>query len=260
MADHLYDHIGAGYDTTRKADPEIVHRLCCHLYAPRGTKVLDVACGTGNYTEQLQRSGFEVTGVDTSVEMLSAARSKSVAVNWVQADAARLPFPDSTCGGATCVLGIHHFDSLATVFGEVSRVLEHGRFVIFTSTPAQMRTYWLNAYFPEAIEAAIRQMPSLEDVVDALTSACFQHIGVESFLVEPALQDMFLYSGKHAPQVYLNETVRRGISTFARLASLREVESGCRKLQGDIASGHIDQVIRAHPSIHGDYIFFVAEK
>ncbi|WP_408010328.1 hypothetical protein ACJROX_08550 [Pseudalkalibacillus sp. A8] len=46
----LYDEIGKSYDTTRKADPEITRRLRNHLQASDRTKILDVACGTGNYT------------------------------------------------------------------------------------------------------------------------------------------------------------------------------------------------------------------
>ena len=256
----LYDRIGTGYDATRRADSEIVHRLCHLLNAARGTKVIDVACGTGNYTEQLHRRGLEVTGVDISREMLDVAGQKSGAVTWAQADVAQLPFADGTYGGATCVLGVHHFANLPKAFEQVYRVLSRGRFVIFTSTPEQMRTYWLNEYFPIAMATAIGQMPTLGAVCDALRAAGFNHIGAESFLVTPALEDLFLYSGKYAPEIYLNDAVRRGISTFADLATPGEIISGCDALARDMESGRIDQVIEGCSSPCGDYTFVVAEK
>ena len=45
-----YDRIGDGYDLTRRADPRIADRLTSLLDAAPGASVLDVACGTGNYT------------------------------------------------------------------------------------------------------------------------------------------------------------------------------------------------------------------
>ncbi len=52
----IYDKIGEGYDTTRKADPEILSSLRSLLKIEVGKSYLDVACGTGNYTVGI--SGF----------------------------------------------------------------------------------------------------------------------------------------------------------------------------------------------------------
>src|SRR5712692_2760779 len=40
------------------------------------TTVLDLACGTGNVTLELERRGYQVTGVDNSEAMLRQARTK----------------------------------------------------------------------------------------------------------------------------------------------------------------------------------------
>jgi len=53
-----YDLIGAGYDATRRADPSIAARLAFHLRCAPGECCLDLACGTGNYTTMLARSGL----------------------------------------------------------------------------------------------------------------------------------------------------------------------------------------------------------
>ena len=45
-----YDRIGDTYDFTRRPDPRIADRLNSLLGASAGAPVLDVACGTGNYT------------------------------------------------------------------------------------------------------------------------------------------------------------------------------------------------------------------
>lgn len=256
----LYDEIGKTYDTTRKADPEIAHRLKQHLQVFDQDKILDVACGTGNYTAALFQQGLDVTGVDISEKMLIKAHQKSGQIPWIKTDANRLPFNEASFHGATCVLAIHHFDHLLQPFREVYRVLDNGRFVIFTSSPEQMRSYWLNAYFPIAMEASMKQMPSIDNVIRNLRVVGFSIVGVESFLVEEDLQDFFLYSGKFEPRMYLDSTVQNGISTFANLTTPEEIESGIIRLKQDIDSGEIQDVIQEYTSTLGDYAFIVAQK
>lgn len=256
----LYDSIGRTYDTTRRADPEIARRIRHHLQVEDTTSVLDVACGTGNYTMALTETGLRMSGVDISEEMIGQARSKSDLIQWTVADVTQLPYRDGTSHGATCILAIHHFRDLEKPFQEVYRVLDSGRFVIFTASPEQMRRYWLNEYFPQAMEASSRQMPSIEDVLHNLRQAGFSVVGTEPFLVQPALQDFFLYSGKHHPAMYLEPVVRAGISTFANLATQAETEQGCHRIRSDIESGKIAEVIDRYASDLGDYLYVIAEK
>lgn len=62
--------------------------------------VLDVGCGTGNYTIELVKRGANVVGVDRSEDMLALARQKGqgegLKVNFQAADAMNLPYPDSS--------------------------------------------------------------------------------------------------------------------------------------------------------------------
>jgi SAM-dependent methyltransferase len=262
----LYDRIGVGYDRFRRADAHIAHRLF-HLVRneSEGSCIatdlyLDVACGSGNYTIALSEMGLRMVGIDQSETMIAAARQKSGDVRWSVADAERLPFPDHTFAGAVCTLAIHHFSSLEPVFAEVYRTLRSGKFVIFTATKEQMARYWLNEYFPEAMRASIDRMPSASAVAESLKKAGFQSVSYETYEVTDQLQDLFLYSGKHRPELYLNPEIRAGISTFAALADPDEVEDGCRKLERDIETGRIRKVIERYQSDSGDYLFAVAEK
>ncbi len=103
-------------------------------------------------------------------------------------------------------------------------------------------------------------MPSMDEVIHNLRLVGFSIVGVESFLVEKDLQDFFLYSGKFEPQMYLNSTVRNGISTFANLATPEEIASGCEQLKNDIENGKIHDVIQHYASTLGDYMFVVVQK
>jgi len=259
-ATFLYDRIGGGYDATRRADPYIAVRLRELLGVRGGGRYLDLACGTGNYTMALAAAGGDWMGVDCSPVMINAARSKSTQVAWHVGDATTLPFPANGLDGVLCVLAIHHFPDRAAAFAEVRRVLcRGGRFVVFTAGRAQMRRYWLNHYFRDAMARSIDQMPDLDEVEAAMRGAGLVPRGREPYSVRPDLQDCFLYSGKDAPGRYLDPQVRAGISTFAALASADEVEVGCRRLADDIGTGRIQEVIAGCDDLEGDYTFVTAE-
>jgi len=255
-----YDAIGIGYDTTRRADPRIAERIFALLEPGPEGRYLDVACGTGNYTHCLHALGLEVVGIDQSATMLEAARAKYPDIAWQLADVEALPFADATFAGAICTQAIHHFPDLERAFREIGRVLTKGRLALFTSTRDQMRSYWLNIYFPDALARAIDQLPSDQRLRAALDQARFQVVTTEPWFVPDDPIDLFLYSGKHNPTLYLDERVRKGISTFANLADASEIESGLDRLKVDIASGEISRVTRDHESALGDYQFVVARK
>ena len=66
-----YDRIGDTYDFTRRPDPRITERLISLLDASPGAPVLDVACGTGNYTSAPAERGLTMFGGDLSQTMLA---------------------------------------------------------------------------------------------------------------------------------------------------------------------------------------------
>lgn len=62
------------------------------LSPQKGEQILDVGCGTGDLTKKIQEDGANVIGVDSSLEMVNAAKAKFSAINFQQADARDLPF------------------------------------------------------------------------------------------------------------------------------------------------------------------------
>ncbi|AHM61516.1 type 11 methyltransferase [Flammeovirgaceae bacterium 311] len=256
-----YDKIGIGYNLTRKADKYLVERLMHHLNPRSRERYLDIGCGTGNYTIELQRRGFECIGIDPSKEMLMKAMQKYKSIDWRQGQAEKTNLEDKIVSGIIAVLTIHHWSDLMQGFSEMYRVLKpKGKMVIFTSTPVQMKEYWLNHYFPEMLNASITQMPSFERIEEAMIKAGFTITGTEAYAVKPDLEDLFLYSGKHNPGLYLNPEVRNGISSFSSLANKNEVAIGLSKLQQDIDDGKTEDVIRSYENRMGDYLFIIGEK
>jgi ubiquinone/menaquinone biosynthesis C-methylase UbiE len=289
MPGALYDQVGSAYDATRCADPYLTNRLLTHLAAPEHARVVDVACGTGNYTLALAGAGLSVTGVDASARMIAAASEKSgrtrigprlagnerhgpAVPSWVVGDVTRLPFASSSFDGATCTLALRYFGALEQALMEVGRVVSSGPLVVFTATPVQIRRYWLREYFPQTVERVATQAYPLDRITTGLRAAGFGEIEVEPYSVRPDCEDLFLYSGKHRPELYLNPSVRAGMWSFAHLASPAEEVAGCAGLRRDIASGRIRTVIkdaireesmaslRGGSSVGGDYVFVVARR
>ena len=61
----------------------------------RPARVLDVATGTGNAAIPAAEAGASVVACDITPELLAAGAARGAAVDWVEADAQALPFPDA---------------------------------------------------------------------------------------------------------------------------------------------------------------------
>jgi ubiquinone/menaquinone biosynthesis C-methylase UbiE len=255
-----YDKIGIDYNLTRKADKYLTERLFDFLNAKDGI-YLDIGCGTGNYTIEFQKKGLNFIGIDPSNEMLIKAKKKNNEINWRTGTAEKTDLDSESIDGSIAVLTIHHWPNLNKGFAELYRVLKkNSRIVIFTSTPNQMKGYWLNHYFPKMLNDSIIQMPSFEKVKSAMDTTGFEIVSTEKYFVKPDLQDHFLYCGKERPELYFKEEVRNGISSFSALANRQEVEKGLLELRKDIDNGKINDVIESFQNNEGDYLFIIGQK
>jgi len=256
-----YDSIGEGYNKTRQADSWISNRLFHLLEAQAGQEVVDLGCGTGNYTLALHKRELNMTGIEPSSKMLELARSRSQEVRWLHGSAEAIPLPDKSVHCVVATLTVHHWQNLGQGVSECFRILKPGgMMVLFTSTAEQMLGYWLRHYFPQMLDHSIKQMPGLNDLLSAFQKAGFEKPVQEPYLVRSDLQDQFLYCGKRDPARYLDPLVRRGISSFSDLALESEVENGLIQLERDIRSGHIQTIMNSFQESGGDYLFFKVKR
>jgi ubiquinone/menaquinone biosynthesis C-methylase UbiE len=118
-----------------------------------GDGVLDVGCGTGNFTRDFAKSvgpdGL-VVGLDVSQTMLArAVRDTTSAgyeqVAYVRGDAANLPFVNASFDGVCCFAALNLFADPYGALDSFTRVLTPGgRLAIFTSVrgrSAPLRTF-----------------------------------------------------------------------------------------------------------------------
>jgi SAM-dependent methyltransferase len=84
-----------------------------------GMRVLDVAAGTGNASIPAAQAGADVVASDLTPELFDAGRQRAagagVELDWVQADAERLPFEDASFDVVISSIGVmfapHHQDA-----------------------------------------------------------------------------------------------------------------------------------------------------
>ncbi len=104
-------------------------RAVLEALAPiEGTRILEIACGTGRFTTMLANRGADIVGVDISEAMLQQARGRArdagVAdrLEYLRGDAGRLPFPDDQFDAVLAMRFFHLCDSPTEFMTELRRV------------------------------------------------------------------------------------------------------------------------------------------
>ncbi len=101
------------------------------------SRVLEIAAGTGVVTRALASmlpESVSIVATDLNQAMLDQASAVGTkrAVEWHQADAMQLPFPDRTFDAVVCQFGVMFFPQKSNAFSEVRRVLRPGGVFIFS--------------------------------------------------------------------------------------------------------------------------------
>ena len=104
---------------------------------PDGGSVLEVACGTGIVTRKLRDrlpASVRLVATDLNEAMLAYAKHKfqsNEQVEFKQADAMELPFPDASFDAVVCQFGLMFFPDKERAMREVHRVLKPGCVYVF---------------------------------------------------------------------------------------------------------------------------------
>ncbi|MFA6036256.1 MAG: class I SAM-dependent methyltransferase [Candidatus Micrarchaeia archaeon] len=114
-------------------EPSLGAKFAAGYFAKRGVRtVLDVACGYGKDSVFLAKSGFEVTGVDFSLEGLRLAGERAMAagvvVKWMPADVRMLQMPNGSFDAVLCnnIMTLFIRQEREKAAAEIERVLARG--------------------------------------------------------------------------------------------------------------------------------------
>lgn len=138
----MFAQIAPRYDTANRVltagmDERWRRRAIALLGAPRGGRILDLCCGTGDLVFHLLRTDptLRVTGVDFCDPMLAGARERAARkgvqhAEFQEADVMALPYESAAFDGATMGFSMRNVVDIDQTLREVLRVLRPGaRFV-----------------------------------------------------------------------------------------------------------------------------------
>ena len=121
------------YDVFEPASSaRIVETILALSHIEPGSRVLDIGCGSGDFTALLQDRGMNCFGLDLSHGLLRQAQRRDARIAWLMGDAETLPFADGTFDCVVLSGLVHHLPDPAACARETFRVLRRGgRFVAF---------------------------------------------------------------------------------------------------------------------------------
>jgi SAM-dependent methyltransferase len=146
----LFEAKAEGWAAKYAPDGPLVGRLArlsaaVRRYAPPGSRVLDLGCGTGELARALAAAGLQVTGCDMSPSMLMyATRDGGRCAGWVQLepDWRRLPFASAAFDVVVAASVLEYVGEPAIVMRECARVLRPGGVVLYTVPDLRHPVRW----------------------------------------------------------------------------------------------------------------------
>jgi demethylmenaquinone methyltransferase/2-methoxy-6-polyprenyl-1,4-benzoquinol methylase len=180
-----------------------------HVLARADARVLDLCCGTGDLALALageaaraEGAGAEILGADFVFPMLVRARAKSAGagkrVEWLAADALRLPLADASCDLVTAAFGFRNLANYRAGLEEMRRVLRPGGEIALVefSEPRGLVAPLYRFYFTRVLPriggwlsgsgdayrylpASVEKFPTAEALAAMLRDAGFRDVGFE---------------------------------------------------------------------------------
>ncbi len=118
---------------------DAARRWIAELDLPAGAAVLDVGCGAGLLTAELARSGLDVTGTDSSAEMVARARHQAEQAgvagraSVIAADVRTLPFETGRFDVVVALGLLPWLSEAPEAVAEMARVLREGGWLIVSA-------------------------------------------------------------------------------------------------------------------------------
>lgn len=209
----LFDNIASDYDKLNhilslnidKGWRKKAVRNLVDTQAP--LKVLDVACGTADFTIEIAQKvgkGSEVIGVDISEGMMAVGREKikkaGVSAELLVADCEDLPYPDNTFDRISVGFGVRNFEHLELGLSQMCRVLTPGgKLVILElSVPSNAFIRWCyKLYFLKILPAIGGLISGNRGAYEYLPASVLRFPGPEKFI--PMLKSAGFAQVDHTP-------------------------------------------------------------
>lgn len=150
------------------------------------TRILDLACGSGDVTTMLRHAlpRAQIVGLDFSRPLLTQAKGRGLA-GLAEADALKLPFADDSFDAVTIAFGLRNFSNRTAGLNEIARALKPGgvfSLLEFSPPPMPWKLFWnlyLHHLMPLVAQLVAKQGDSFrylaQSIADFPTPSALNH-------------------------------------------------------------------------------------
>jgi ubiquinone/menaquinone biosynthesis C-methylase UbiE len=165
-----YDSVADWYEKTFGGSENRYIKKFAGL-VPKGSTVLDLACGVGDDTRFLLKKGFRVVSVDSSKHMLAIARKKIPAQKFIQKNMTKVSYPEEYFSGTVLAFALQHVSKKESVVllrklhtmikknGVIYLALQEGKGIkkrTVNWNPKKEISYWVNMYTFQEISKILK--------------------------------------------------------------------------------------------------------
>lgn len=131
----MFDTVAESYDRTNDllsfGQDRLWRKKVLKAVNPQPSQtILDLAAGTGSSSIVFAKEGVKVIASDFSEGMLAVGRKRHPELEFVYADATKLPFKDASVDAVTISFGLRNVNEPKTALKEMLRVLKPGGTVV----------------------------------------------------------------------------------------------------------------------------------
>lgn len=211
------------YAETRKPDSRLAELIRAQTVDLE--TILNVGAGVGSY----ELDDKILVALEPSWRMIS--QRPADAASCVCGSVENLPFRDKSFDGGLALLTLHHWHNIERGLSELERVITK-RLVIHTWDSEATEYYWLiNDYIPELFAFDAARFPKIDEL-----SARFRSAQVIEVPIPCDCTDGFQGAYWRRPEAYLDDYVKKGISSFQQI-SQSALTKGLARLRADLDSG-----------------------
>lgn len=216
-----YNKLATEYAQHRQVHPEVLKNMLADGDIHPTSKVLEVGCGTGNYSVALETTvACSCWGIDPFEQMLSRAKERSQTIQFRLGKAEMIDFPADFFSLVFSVDVIHHVSDRSAYFREAYRVLRGGGKVctVTDSEGIIRRRQPLATHFPETVEMELKRYPRIGELQVLMESAGFDSIRETTVEFAYSLDDIQAYRDKAFSSLHLisEEAFQMGVARMER--------------------------------------------